>query len=31
MDAYNNALTEVEKDLHGKSAVDTMIHTAQKV
>nr|XP_024395234.1 uncharacterized protein LOC112291681 isoform X2 [Physcomitrium patens] len=31
VDAYNNALTEVEKDLHGKSAVDTMIHTAQKI
>lgn len=31
MDAYNDALSEVEKDLHGKSAVDIMVHTAQQV
>ncbi len=31
MDAFDEALTEVEKDLNGKSAVDLMIHKAQQV
>jgi hypothetical protein len=31
VDAYNDALSEVVKDLHGKSAVDIMVHTAQQV
>ncbi|KAG0568443.1 hypothetical protein KC19_6G020200 [Ceratodon purpureus] len=31
VDAYNGALSEVEKDLYGKSAVDTLIHTAQQI
>lgn len=31
MDAYNSALDEVEKDLYGKTAGDTLIHTAQQV
>jgi hypothetical protein len=31
VDAYNSALSEVEKDLYGKSAADTLIHTAQQI
>jgi hypothetical protein len=31
VDAFDEALTEVEKDLNGKSAVDLMIHKAQQV
>ncbi|CAM6068450.1 unnamed protein product [Sphagnum tenellum] len=31
VDAFDEALTEVEKDLNGKSAVDLMIHKAQQM
>jgi hypothetical protein len=31
VDAFDEALTEVEKDLNGKSAVDFMIHKAQQM
>lgn len=31
VDAYNSALSEVEKDLYGKSAADTLVRTAQQV